>query len=117
MRDKLGDEFDYLEQCSMTISQSGSQLYTLSRDTTTSIYIKPQEIRKFIKGLSGYYQLVIPKLMVLGGSLNSIIDHNRVIILVVPRGYIDMEDSVVIYYEVEISPVEVLMVTMVDQFR
>lgn len=51
MRDWIRDEFDCLEQGSMSIAQFEAYFYALSKYSYTSISIESEKIQKYIRGL------------------------------------------------------------------
>lgn len=51
LRYQIFDEFDYLDQGSMTIAECEAYFYTLSRYSTISISLKFEQIQKFVTRL------------------------------------------------------------------
>lgn len=51
LRDHMHDEFDYLEQRSMTIAEYEVCFYALSRYSIANISTESERICKFVKGL------------------------------------------------------------------
>lgn len=82
LRVQIRDDFDHLGQGSMTIVKHDVYFYTLSRYATTSIFIELERIKKFVKGLVGYYQLATSQIVISGASFQSIVDYARMIELI-----------------------------------
>ena len=79
LRNKLRDEFDHLEQVSMSLSMHETHFLTSSRHTAASISTKLKRIKKIVKGLYSYNQLATTQLVVSGGSFQSLVDHAKII--------------------------------------
>ena len=79
LRDRRRDEFDRLEQGSMTVSEYEARFHELSRYAMASIPSEFERIRRLVKGFAGYLQEATASLVLSGGSFQSIIDHARMI--------------------------------------
>ena len=77
LRDQMRDEFDHLEQGSMSIAKDEARLHALARFLAASISSKYERIQKFIKGLDGSYQLATTQMVVSGASFQSITEHTK----------------------------------------
>lgn len=79
----MHEYFDHLEQVSMTVIDYKAQFHTLSRYSTTSIFIESEWIHKFMKGLDGTYQSTTTQGVVLRDSFQSIIGHAKITELII----------------------------------
>lgn len=78
----MRDVFDHLEKGSMIITKYEARFQALSSYSATSISTESQRIKKFLKGLAGFYQLAKTQMVVSGASLQSIVEHTKMIELV-----------------------------------
>lgn len=107
----------------MTIAAYKACFYTLSKYSSASISTEFEWTQKFIKELDGTYQLAIAQMVVSGASSLSIIEHSKIIELIIqdtmeaPRRCIIIVSLVDMSLEVDIFLVEVPEVIMVGQFN
>lgn len=63
----------------MTITKYESHFYTSSRYSIASIFTESGSIKKFVNGLSTYYQMKMTQIVIFSGSSQNIVDHAKMI--------------------------------------
>jgi len=79
LQDQSRDEFDRLEQGSLSVSKYEARFHELSCYAISSIPIEFERIFKLIMGFASYLQEITTSFVLSGGTFQSIIDHARMI--------------------------------------